>query len=78
MNTAKLIRELMEQGLTQMMIAQHIGCSQGAVSQHLKADGKSTISHDRGVKLVALHKRFCGGAAKARAPTSIQTEGAWA
>jgi predicted transcriptional regulator len=76
MNTAKLIRDLIETGMTQAMIGHHIGCSQGAISQHLKADGKSTISHDRGVKLAALHKRLCGGAAKSRASDASPSEGA--
>jgi len=60
MNAAKLIRDLMKKGLTQALIGHHIGISQGAVSLHLKADGKSELSHSKGERLMALHRRICG------------------
>lgn len=60
MNASKLIRDLMERGLTQSLIGHHIGISQGAVSLHLNADGKSELSHSKGERLMALHKRVCG------------------
>jgi hypothetical protein len=65
MNCAKLIRDLMGKGVTQSMIGHHVGISQGAVSQHLRADGKSEIAYSKGEKLVALHRRVCGAPPRA-------------
>jgi predicted transcriptional regulator len=57
MDWKKLISDLVASGLTQAAIASHIGVTQGAISQVLRADpdARRGFKYEPGRKLIALH-----------------------
>lgn len=58
MDWKKLISELLESGMTQTSIGEHIGVTQGAISQVLseRARSRRGFKWETGQKLIALHK----------------------
>lgn len=64
-NTAEIIRDLIQSGMTQSDIAKEIGVTQGAVSQVANSQGRRGFRFEAGYRLLRLHEKKTKGTSHA-------------
>jgi len=58
MDIRRLLKELMDEGLTQKDISNHVGCSQSAISQMVNRKIKNP-SFNTGTAIINVHEKYC-------------------
>jgi predicted XRE-type DNA-binding protein len=57
MNWKKLIKEIMDSGMTQASVADYIGIKQPSVNEIINSETRKGVRWETGNKILALHKR---------------------
>jgi predicted transcriptional regulator len=57
MNWSRIISQLMDCGVPQVVIAAHLDVSQATVSQILRSEGTRKVDYEKAVKLLDLHRQ---------------------